>query len=310
MKSMKKALPGWPNATAPVQGLAAGRQRVFGGVAERIIIGLRDIPCPKEFKLAQIAGAILALPGIIAHREVQSALSPLLPGRGWRARTAFRGGPANVRGISRYAGIAGIALGGEPLLYSRWQDLNERLPEFELRLVLLSNGLLLTDKVIGQLKVDEVQLSLDGMETGHELIRGKGTWKKTVERLEALQAAGLEVSVATMIHRGNLEELEKMQNWLQKLGIREWNLDIPCISGRLSQNQDLWLDPEEAAHLLRFWFWRVGSRGYVAILPVADIWPRSYPMAMWQNVVYLATNPWGAWTKGWKIVGYGYNTSV
>ena len=158
-------------------------------------------------------------------------------------------------------GLRVLLSGGEPLLYSRWQDLNERLPEFELRLVLLSNGLLLTDKVIGQLKVDEVQLSLDGMETGHELIRGKGTWKKTVERLEALQAAGLEVSVATMIHRGNLEELEKMQNWLQKLGIREWNLDIPCISGRLGQNQDLWLDPRGGCAVLRFWFWRVGSRG-------------------------------------------------
>ena len=151
-------------------------------------------------------------------------------------------------------GLRVLLSGGEPLLYSRWQDLNERLPEFELRLVLLSNGLLLTDKLIRQLNVNEVQLSLDGMETGHELIRGKGTWKKTVGRLEALHTAGLEVSVATMIHPGNLGELEEMQNWLQKLGIREWNLDIPCISGRLSQNQDLWVDPEEGAQYLDFGF--------------------------------------------------------
>jgi radical SAM protein with 4Fe4S-binding SPASM domain len=151
-------------------------------------------------------------------------------------------------------GLRVLLSGGEPLLYSRWQELNERLPEFELRLVLLSNGLLLTDTLIRQLQVDEVQLSLDGMEAGHELIRGKGTWKKTVARLEALQAAGMEVSVATMIHRGNLGELENMQNWLHKLGIREWNLDIPCSSGRFSQNRDLWVDPGEGAPYLDLGF--------------------------------------------------------
>jgi radical SAM protein with 4Fe4S-binding SPASM domain len=151
-------------------------------------------------------------------------------------------------------GLRVLLSGGEPLLYSHWEELNERLPEFELRLVLLSNGLLLTDKLIGKLKVQEVQLSLDGLEAGHELIRGKGTWAKTVGRLEALQAAGMEVSVATMIHRGNLDELEKMSLWLRKLGVREWNLDIPCSRGRLAQNQDLCLDPEEGAPYLELGF--------------------------------------------------------
>jgi MoaA/NifB/PqqE/SkfB family radical SAM enzyme len=45
-------------------------------------------------------------------------------------------------------GLRVLLSGGEPLLYSRWQELNELLPDFELRLVLLSNGLLLTDMVI------------------------------------------------------------------------------------------------------------------------------------------------------------------
>ena len=106
-------------------------------------------------------------------------------------------------------GLRVLLSGGEPLLYSRWQELNERLPEFELRLVLLSNGLLLTDKVIKELNVQEVQLSLDGLETGHDLIRGQGTWAQTVGRLETLQDEGLEISVATMIHRGNLAELAR-----------------------------------------------------------------------------------------------------
>ena len=94
------------------------------------------------------------------------------------------------------------------------------------------------------------------------MIRGKGTWAKTVGRLEALQAAGMEVSVATMIHRGNLAELAEMQVWLQDLGVREWNLDIPCIGGRLAQNQELSVDPGEGARVFGAGFWRLGSWGH------------------------------------------------
>jgi radical SAM protein with 4Fe4S-binding SPASM domain len=151
-------------------------------------------------------------------------------------------------------GLRVLLSGGEPLLYSHWPELNARLPEFELRFVLLSNGLLLTDKVITELQVQEVQLSLDGLEAGHDLIRGRGAWAKTVERLAILQAAGLAVSVATMIHRGNLPELEKMSAWLQSLGVREWNLDIPCPGGRWAENRDLWLDPQEGAPYLEMGF--------------------------------------------------------
>jgi radical SAM protein with 4Fe4S-binding SPASM domain len=165
--------------------------------------------------------------------------------------------PAVLQTLTEFQEMQGLRVllsGGEPLLYSRWQELNELLPDFELRLVLLSNGLLLTDTVIRSLQVHEVQLSLDGLVAGHDLVRGKGTWTKTVGRLKALQAAGLEVSVATMIHRGNLDELARMHTWLQGLGIREWNLDLPCIGGRLAQNMDLCLSPEEGAKYLELGF--------------------------------------------------------
>jgi radical SAM protein with 4Fe4S-binding SPASM domain len=159
-----------------------------------------------------------------------------------------------LKEFQQMQGLRVLLSGGEPLLYSRWEELNNRLPEFELRFVLLSNGLLMTDRVIHHLKVHEVQLSLDGLESGHDFLRGPGTWKKTVACLENLQADGVEVSVATMVHQGNRRELAEMQIWLQKLGIREWNLDIPCKSGRLAQNQDICLDHREGARFLELGF--------------------------------------------------------
>ena len=159
-----------------------------------------------------------------------------------------------LREFQEMQGLRVLLSGGEPLMHRHWQELNNHLPEFELRFVLLSNGLLLTDKVIEALRVHEVQLSLDGLEPGHDLLRGPGTWKKTVDRMQALQNAGFEVSVATMIHRGNVAELAEMSRWLQQAGVREWNLDIPCVSGRLAENQDLWVEPTEAAKFLDLGF--------------------------------------------------------
>jgi len=151
-------------------------------------------------------------------------------------------------------GLRVLLSGGEPLLYRQWPELNERLPEFELRFVLLTNGLLLTDAVIRDLKVQEVQISLDGLAHGHELIRGPGTWQKTVARLEALLKAGMSVSVATMIHQGNLAELPRLHAWLQGLGIREWSLDLPCASGRLTENAEIWVEPLAGAPYLELGF--------------------------------------------------------
>ncbi len=147
-------------------------------------------------------------------------------------------------------GLRVLLSGGEPLLYTSWQELNERLPEFELRFVLLTNGLLLSDEIIRHLQVHEVQLSLDGLAQGHDFIRGPGTWRKTVDRLETLLKHGITVSVATMIHQGNLAELPHLHTWLQGLGIREWNLDIPCPSGRLAKHPEIWVDPLEGAPYL------------------------------------------------------------
>ena len=111
-----------------------------------------------------------------------------------------------------------------------------------------------------------------------------------------------------MIHRGNLGELENMRNWLQKLGIREWNLDIPCIGGRLSQNQDLWVDPEEGAPFLDFGFGgsdHGGTGDFACGRHLAAVLPDG---RVAKCGLIRRQTPGGAWRKGWKIVGCGYNT--
>ena len=159
------------------------------------------------------------------------------------------------RVLEEFEEIQGLRLllsGGEPLLHPVFWEINDILRNHAFRSVLLSNGTLITEEVAKRLRVHEVQISLDGMKEGHESLRGKGTFEKTLMAVDHLQEANLRVSVATMIHRRNLSEFDQLASLLQSKNIEEWNVDVPCLEGRLRTNQDLWVSPSEASHFLSY----------------------------------------------------------
>jgi len=161
------------------------------------------------------------------------------------------------RVLEQFEEIQGLRLllsGGEPLLHPYFWEINEILRDYAFRSVLLSNGILISREVAKKLRVHEVQVSLDGMEEGHESLRGKGTFEKTIMAIDHLQEAGMQVSVATMIHRRNLSEFDRLASLLQSRNIEEWNVDVPCVEGRLKENQDLQVSPSEAGPLLGYGF--------------------------------------------------------
>ena len=151
-------------------------------------------------------------------------------------------------------GLRLLLSGGEPVLHPKFWEINERLRDYAFRSVLLSNGILMTRDVARRLRVHEVQISLDGMQPGHESIRGKGTFRKTLAAIDHLQEAHIRVSVATMIHGKNLKEFDQMKDLLESKNIQEWNVDVPCMEGRLRENSDLWVTPSVAGPFLNYGF--------------------------------------------------------
>jgi radical SAM protein with 4Fe4S-binding SPASM domain len=159
--------------------------------------------------------------------------------------------------LKEFEAIQGLRLllsGGEPLLHPHFWEMNEVIRDYTFRSVLLSNGTLITKEIAKRLRVYEVQVSLDGMKEGHESIRGKGTFEKTIHAIDHLQEENIRVSIATMIHRKNLHEFESMVSLIQSKNIGEWNVDLPCIAGRMEENRDLWVTPFEAAPFLQYGF--------------------------------------------------------
>jgi len=159
--------------------------------------------------------------------------------------------------LEQFEEIQGLRLllsGGEPLLHPNFWEVNEVLRDYAFRSVLLSNGTLISKEVAKKLRVHEVQISLDGMKEGHESLRGEGTFEKTVTAVDHLQGANIRVSVAAIIQRRNLSEFDQMASLLKSKHVEEWNVDVPCVEGRLKENHDLQVSPSEAARFLAYGF--------------------------------------------------------
>jgi radical SAM protein with 4Fe4S-binding SPASM domain len=151
-------------------------------------------------------------------------------------------------------GLRLLITGGEPLMHSHFAEFNALLPEYAYRKILFSNGLLLDRILLRELHVDEIQISIDGMEHGHDALRGKGTFRKVIESVEMALGFAMPVSVATMVHRENLGEFDEMERLFRGLGIREWTVDVPCPEGSLKDNDVLQILPEIGGRFLDYGF--------------------------------------------------------
>lgn len=150
-------------------------------------------------------------------------------------------------------GLRVLFSGGEPMAYPQIRRLNEALPRYMFRKVLLTNGTLIREANYKDwCNFDEIQISLDGLKSGHEKMRGVGTFEQTMRGIEAAKQNDLPLSIATMVHRYNLDEFQGLSALINVLDVVEWNIDVPCAGGRLSEHRDYLVTPEEGAFFLDY----------------------------------------------------------
>jgi radical SAM protein with 4Fe4S-binding SPASM domain len=158
-----------------------------------------------------------------------------------------------LEAFEQMQGLRVLFSGGEPLLYPHLRALNETLPRYGIRKVLLTNGTLVTTKNYHDwCHFDEIQFSLDGLQKGHERLRGTGTFEQTLQGIEAAVEKGIPISIATMVHRYNLKEFDALAKWIDEQQVMEWNIDVPCAAGRLSENPDFFVALEESVPFLQY----------------------------------------------------------
>ncbi|MHA1146686.1 MAG: radical SAM protein [Promethearchaeota archaeon] len=158
-----------------------------------------------------------------------------------------------------------ILTGGEPFLYTYLKELLIYLKDFSLKKVILSNGTLIekADKEILKLLKEnyvEVYVSLDGLENTHNDFRNANCFQDTIKGIKKLINYDINISINTMIHQLNLQEIEDIYQLIQSLGpIQNWSLDVPTFDELLSDEiKSKYMPlPKDAGNVMRNYGWGV-----------------------------------------------------
>jgi len=113
--------------------------------------------------------------------------------------------------------------GGEPLVHPRLAEYAEYAVKKGMRAVVSTNGTLITAekaKVLKDIGLSYVGISLDGLEETHDKFRGlKGAFKKAMQGIKNCQEAGIKVGLRFTINKRNVHEIPGIFDLLEKLEI-------------------------------------------------------------------------------------------
>ncbi len=113
--------------------------------------------------------------------------------------------------------------GGEPFLYLDFPEILRHIFQYHFRISINTNGTLFDAEVLSLLaqsgRLDNIQVSLDGPNSEiHDVIRGKGTFEKTLEGVVLLRQWELPFSFFIVVCRNNKDHLEEMVQLSNQLG--------------------------------------------------------------------------------------------
>jgi len=108
-------------------------------------------------------------------------------------------------------------IGGDPLLHERWEDLLRVLRPAERIVQIAGNPETLTEEAatrMAELGVRSFQLSLDGLEEMHDNFRSKGSFQRTIAKLDLLAQKGIDSAIMFTLFRSNAEDLIPLMRYL------------------------------------------------------------------------------------------------
>lgn len=153
-------------------------------------------------------------------------------------------------------GLRILLSGGEPLLYSHFKELNSFLKNYPAYTVLITNGTLLNKIPLTYItNIDEIQVSIDGMEKGHNILRGEGTFQKIISGITRIkQKTNKKLSFATMVHKKNINEFKSLSKLIKSFEAKEWGIDYPVFTGFFQDNKALYPSLSDAIKVMKHRF--------------------------------------------------------
>lgn len=147
-------------------------------------------------------------------------------------------------------------IGGEVFLYKGWEKIARKLSENGLHVNIITNGFLLGDEQIAQIKyakLTNVGISLDGMESNHNNMRNVNTsFEKVMKAFDIFKREKIPVAVVTSLVDSNFEDLWQMYELLVEKGIKAWQIQIVNPMGNMADKRNLILDPAKVPLITKF----------------------------------------------------------
>ncbi|MCL1934994.1 MAG: radical SAM protein [Defluviitaleaceae bacterium] len=133
--------------------------------------------------------------------------------------------------------------GGEPLLAKSFYEILNHASTKNFKISLATNGTLINDTTVDKFKkfgISSVQISLDGHNKDlHEYIRGRNTFYRTIEGIKKVVDSGIQVIIATVVHKKNYKYLSEIANFIISLGVNLFRVQFILPLGMASHNEDM-----------------------------------------------------------------------
>jgi MoaA/NifB/PqqE/SkfB family radical SAM enzyme len=147
-----------------------------------------------------------------------------------------------------------VMSGGEALLNANFFRLCEILKRLNIKITVLSTGLLLQKHATQLLKfVDNVIVSLDGDEVVHDSIRNiPGAFKKLKEGIQYLKSLhpAYNITARTVIHKMNFRHWQSIIDAAKNMGLNQVSFLPADVSSHAFNREVLWESPRQHEVLL------------------------------------------------------------
>ncbi|MDZ7665429.1 MAG: 12,18-didecarboxysiroheme deacetylase [Desulfotignum sp.] len=144
--------------------------------------------------------------------------------------------------------------GGEPLVHPRLVEYAQYAVSKGMRAVISTNGTLITREKAKKLKeigLSYVGISLDGLESTHDMFRGvPGSFKRAMAAIDHCQAAGIKVGLRFTINKRNVQDIPGIFDLLEEKNIPRACFYHLVYSGRGSEIAKEDLNHEETRQVL------------------------------------------------------------
>lgn len=157
-----------------------------------------------------------------------------------------------------------ILTGGEPLLRKDIFDLAEHGTQKGLRVVMATNGTLLTPSLLKRIKasgIQRVSISLDGAHAHqHDQFRKvSGAFKGAMKGIRLLKEADVEFQINTTVTRHNVKYVKDILDMAVRVGASAHHLFLLVPTGRAREMVNQEIDAVEYEKLLQ-WFYNIRDR--------------------------------------------------